>query len=249
MQLVGMQIFHATGDTWKDIRSTFTPIFTSGKMKKMQKFMKAVAESLTDELQAKANAKKEFELKDVFGKFSLDTLASCAFGIDAESFTNDNSVFVKNAANTFKTSALEQVLLFSKLLPGVASLMKILNISVFKPKEIKFFKTIILNTLRQRKESKERKNDLIDMMLDAMKSDVTHEDVEEDDQSQYDKDMKFAHEKKQKELSEDVIVATAIILLVAGYDTTGMSLSYIFYALANNSEVQDKLQEEVDRWR
>ena len=36
-------------------------------------------------------------------------------------------------------------------------------------------------------------------------------------------------------------------LLVAGYDTTGMLLSYLAYEMSKNQEIQEKLQEEVDQ--
>ena len=45
---------------------------------------------------------------------------------------------------------------------------------------------------------------------------------------------------------EMTLVATAFIMLVAGYDTTGMTLSYLTHELAKNPEVQQRLQEEVD---
>ncbi len=44
----------------------------------------------------------EFELKEKFGRFSMDSIASCAFGVDAQSFTNGNSQFVKNARAIFR---------------------------------------------------------------------------------------------------------------------------------------------------
>ena len=47
-------------------------------------------------------------------------------------------------------------------------------------------------------------------------------------------------------MDEDVLVATAMIFMMAGYDTTATLLSYGSYALAKNPEVQTKLQEEVD---
>ena len=40
---------------------------------------------------------------------------------------------------------------------------------------------------------------------------------------QYEADMKFEHRKKAP-IPDDTIVATAMILLIAGYDTTGMTL-------------------------
>ena len=54
------------------------------------------------------------------------------------------------------------------------------------------------------------------------------------------------HEAKRGEFDELVIVATAIVLLVAGYDTTGTTLSYACYALAKNPEIQDRLREEIE---
>ena len=47
-------------------------------------------------------------------------------------------------------------------------------------------------------------------------------------------------------MDEDVVVATSMILMMAGYDTTATLLSYTSYALSKNPEVQTKLQEEVD---
>ena len=52
--------------------------------------------------------------------------------------------------------------------------------------------------------------------------------------------------KKTKSVDEDVVVATSMILMMAGYDTTATLLSYTCYALSKNPEVQTKLQEEVD---
>ena len=53
-------------------------------------------------------------------------------------------------------------------------------------------------------------------------------------------------EKKNKSVDEDVVVATAMVFIMAGYDTTATLLSYGSYALAKNPEVQKRLQEEVD---
>ena len=58
--------------------------------------------------------------------------------------------------------------------------------------------------------------------------------------------MKFSH-KKQKKLDELAIVTNLMALLVVGYDTTGMTLSYLAYAMSKHPEIQEKLQEEIDQ--
>ena len=61
-------------------RATFSPIFTSGKMRSMYRFMLEIGSRLTDELGDKAEADTDFELKVIsvgtspfenYGKFFL----------------------------------------------------------------------------------------------------------------------------------------------------------------------------------
>ena len=53
------------------------------------------------------------------------------------------------------------------------------------------------------------------------------------------------HDSK-KAFDELVIVANALVLLVAGYDTSGATLAYICYHLAKNPDIQDHVREEVE---
>lgn len=228
------------------MRSVFTPIFTSGKMKVMLKFIKLVAEDLCEEMEKKVKEGEEFELRDVFGKFSLDALASSAFGVDGESFKNKDSLFVKNAANFFKFNTLENIVLFLKFMPGVPQFCEFFKINTMKPRETKFFRDIVLQTIKTRRETKIKRNDLIDMMLECLKDDVQIE-VENEPTDQYEKDMKLTSNKKSKhDIDDTTIIATLIVLLVAGYDTTGITLSYLAYEMSKNPEIQEKLQEEID---
>ncbi len=96
------QLTSLSGDEWKDVRSTFSPIFTSGKMKSMMTFIHHVTERLMTAVDQKAAKGEEIELKEYFGKFTMDSIASCAFGVEANSFTDPNSEFVKNASDIFR---------------------------------------------------------------------------------------------------------------------------------------------------
>merc|ERR1711874_402960 len=210
-----------SGDEWKDVRTTFSPIFTSGKMKGMLKYIIHVSGGLVEELERKCQQGEEFELKDVFGKFSLDALASSAFGVDGESFTNKDSKFVKSAARIFEQSKLDTVILSLRMIPGVPELLSFFKIDTNKPQETKFFKDVIMQTIKMRRESGERKNDLIDLMLDAIKEDKTVVEGEETEElDQYEADMKLNHKKKGKHQLDE---------------------------LTKNQDIQEKLQEEIDQ--
>ena len=232
----------AKGDEWKDVRSSLSPIFTSGKMKHMLKFVVEVSERLFTEMEKQVD-QGEFELKELTGKFSLDALATCAFGLDFDSFGGESSnAFVEHAADVFKQDIWSLVLML-KFIPGVSRIFEVFNINIQKPKSVKFFKDIVTQTLKQRSETGQRRNDMIDMMLDIM-NEKDKEEVE-GDMDQYHTDMKFSH-KKRRNLTEQDVISNLIVLLMVGYDTTGMTLAFSLYALAENPEVQEKLQQEVD---
>lgn len=44
-----------------------------------------------------------------------------------------------------------------------------------------------------------------------------------------------------------MVIASAMLMLVAGYDTTAQALSYTGYELAMNPDIQRKLQNEIDK--
>ena len=101
-------------------------------------------------------------------------------------------------------------------------------------------RSIILLRHHNRQNSNQRGNDLIDLMIDAMEDELCGED-EQDDDGQFEKDSKLNHtnRKKSREFDITTLAATALVLLFAGYDTTGITLgraphmtsSKFFYSL------------------
>ena len=47
-------------------------------------------------------------------------------------------------------------------------------------------------------------------------------------------------------LTDDEVLAQALIFLLAGYDTTSTALSYLMFDLANNQHWQDRVVEQID---
>ena len=209
----------------------------------MMKFILHIAKDLTNEIDVKAKSKEEFELKDVFGKYSLDSVASSAFGINPESFTNKKSKFVAYAADINKGDMFFSSSQMLRLIPGFSQLMSDLNIATLKPKATKFFRDVILQTIRTRKVNKEKKNDMVDLMLDCLKDDTPEK--ENNEESEVNEAMKLPS--SNTKLDEFSIVATAYDFIDASYDTTSVTLSYLSYEMAKNPDIQKRLQEEIDQ--
>ena len=67
--------------------------------------MQETCNRLTNALDDIADKDESFEVKEILGKYSMDTIASCAFGVDGQIYTNEKSEFVKNASQMFKTTS------------------------------------------------------------------------------------------------------------------------------------------------
>ena len=65
-------------------------------------------------------------------------------------------------------------------------MLRLLRIPFTKGEETEFFYEVVLESLKQRRESKRRRNDLIDLMMDAIKGDVS-EDDHENNEEQFEK--------------------------------------------------------------
>ena len=79
------------------MRTLISPVFTSGKLKLMVPHLEKCADNMDDLFAAAVETGEILEAKDVFGKFTLDAIATSAFGIESDSFKNPDGVFRKTA--------------------------------------------------------------------------------------------------------------------------------------------------------
>ena len=219
----------------------------------MTPLLQEINKKMNNYLSQLADSQEIFETKEVCGKFVLDGLASCAFGVETGSF-DDDSEFLSHAKKVFGGfsgfSFLK--LLYLPLTPNIikkaAAKLGIVSIfrNVLANEHTKFLMHVVEESFNQRKASQTKRNDLLDMMIEAV--DGTVDEVQEEDihaTEQYEKDAKIVGHVKNKTLSYDDIISTALLMLSAGYDTTGTALSYILYELAINQDSQDTLLEEI----
>jgi cytochrome P450 family 9 len=82
------------GERWKDLRQSLSPVFTSSKMRNMFILMDECAKQLVDYFKDKNQDITEVELKNVFTRYTNDTIATAAFGIKCDSFKDQNNEFL-----------------------------------------------------------------------------------------------------------------------------------------------------------
>ena len=136
----------------------------------------------------------------------------------------------------------EAILSVLYLIPPVRFALDRLKVPLVKPRSTKFFHSLLTQTLRHRRETGERRNDLIDLMVSATKE---GEAVSGDPPTATSNDDAKGP-KKAANLDEFLIVATAMVLLVAGYDTSGNTLGLALWLLATHPRVRERLQAEID---
>ena len=117
---------------------------------------------------------EEIDAKETFAKFSLDAIATSAFGIDLDTFKDPDNVFAKMVKELQRAKGSESGTPF-KLLILILSLNfpifgKIFTIEQFSVKGTSFLKNALLKTVEMRKNGGKRRNDIIDHVLDLEKN-------------------------------------------------------------------------------
>lgn len=160
-------------------------------MKVMVRLMQEVAETFNKEVGKLADKKEDIELKDLFGKYTLDSMASSVFGVEIRSFENPSSPFITYAKQLSTFDFFDTLKMFPLLIPGMSKVFGKLGFSVMKPKATKFFYDSLINIIKSRRESKIRRNDMIDLLLDTMKGEGEGKEEDEFKDDQFEMDSKL----------------------------------------------------------
>ncbi|XP_009075444.1 PREDICTED: cytochrome P450 3A29-like, partial [Acanthisitta chloris] len=222
----------AADEQWKRIRTVLSPTFTSGKLKEMFHIINHYGEKLVKNIEKKVANDEFVTVKDVFGAYSMDVVASTSFSVNVDSMSNPNDPFVTNIKKFLEFSFLSPVFLFLVLFPFVIPVLEKMNMTLLPSDVMDFFKGVFAKMKKEReKGSNTDRVDFLQLMVESQNSHDGSKSTETD---------------MDKTLSDEEILAQALIFVFAGYETTSSTLSYIAYNLATHPDVQQRLQDEID---
>ncbi|CAG2169684.1 unnamed protein product [Oppiella nova] len=157
------------GDDWKRVRSIVTPIFSSGKMRRMYPQIRQCLASFLHYLDVLAENRQELDMLETFSKFLLDVNATTIFATKLDlykSATDGNTTsehpFVFHARDKLVFKAWKEMA--SLVLPKF--FLKLIRLSDTKAN--KFFEGYIRHMLKDRRDNPGKKHqDFVQLLMDA----------------------------------------------------------------------------------
>ncbi|XP_046449629.1 cytochrome P450 3A14-like [Daphnia pulex] len=221
------------GQEWKDIRSSVTPAFTTGKIKRMSVLIKDCVDKLCDRVTNFTENDGKIDAKITFSAFTMDVIARCAFGLNIETLGNKDDPFITNAQYVTNPPANKSPIVFLPFAyPNFFTSLGSLAESIFVTKELKFFFKLLENILKERSQSKEKFHDFIEAADEAI-SEFTKE-----------VDGKPVPIWTREEIDE-IVMGQSTLFMLAGFDTTAATLTNTCFQLARNPDIQEKLYESI----
>ncbi|CAL7951576.1 unnamed protein product [Xylocopa violacea] len=219
-------LFMIKNPAWKQLRMKLTPIFTSGKLKKMFELLVLIINDLDKHFESyhlEGNG-KTLEVKELCAKFTTDMIGSVAFGLQANALNDPKSMFRQIGREIFNYNfvrSLDFTTIF--FFPNLA---KYLRPKFFGKGPSKYLRTVFWDVINHRIKSGEKRNDLIDILIE-LKEKYKDEDTD------------------GFKLDGDDLVAQAAIFFTGGFETSSTTMAFTLYELALNPDIQKTLRKEI----
>jgi len=247
------------GAEWKKMRMLMTGIFTSGKLKLMLPYIADAGKNFGAYAEKISQEGKEIDMKDTAYLLTIDSIAAAGFGISVNSFDDPNNKFrlealalvgAKGHARQNKLWVLFKVLVLQAF-PKFA--VEVLKFRIMNGDCVKFFADLIRQAYKQRLESKQRKNDLIDLIIDELKKSGNVDDGQKsakiDPEDEFEANAALGATSGEDNVKFDdeevVLIANALLFFFAGFDTTSTGFGMVCHKLCMYPDKQDLVHEEI----
>lgn len=141
-----------------------TPAFSSGKLKRMFYLLAECGEEFQKLIDISSETDRPYEIRELAAKFTIDVIGTCAFGIQINALTDEESEFHRAAKKLSKPSY--KATLWRMLRTAMPRLYKFLGVQVIDPGVTKFFKDVVSQMIKQREEYGIKRHDFMDLLIE-----------------------------------------------------------------------------------
>lgn len=249
---------NAPSERWKEMRSLMTPAFKSSSMKSMLSLVENCVDTFMKIVAAKKEAAAAMEMRELFQKLSMDIIARSAFGTETgiqESQGGSSAdtllALIHDRLGEYKNGWL---MYFANCFPEFYYLWRFLlsrgKHTVKTPTD--YIKNNLASIIEERRANKEvAHEDLLQLMLNAEEEADSLIDVQqltvahEEEEVGHESPETIPIIRKRRFMTTTEIQSNAVMFLVAGFETTGTTLSFTSYLLAKYPDIQERTRSEV----
>ncbi|XP_063930103.1 probable cytochrome P450 6a23 [Zophobas morio] len=222
-------LFAIGGEKWRNLRTKVTPTFTSGKMKMMFQTLVDCVPNFLAKIESDRVANAPIDIKETLGCFTTDIIGSCAFGLEFNTFKEENSPFRKYGRQFFQSNKLR--MMRSLFLINFPNAAKRLGMALIPTDISKFFIKLVKDTVNYREKNNYTRKDFMQLLIDIKSNKL---------------DSEGGNKHDGKTLTLDEIAAQSFVFFIAGFETSSTTMTFALYELAKHQDVQDKLRDEIN---
>lgn len=156
---------------WKCIRNALRPMFTPSKLKTLCTLIDSNAREMIDYMD---NQQSNYDAKELCTKYTINVSTSTMFGVEANCFLDENSVFREIARLIFDFNYIRGFRSMCYFLcPWIVSWLKL---KFFDVEVNNFFRDFCWETIKRR-EGEAKRNDLINTMIEMKQKKYDQNDI------------------------------------------------------------------------
>ncbi|XP_023247964.1 cytochrome P450 6B7-like [Copidosoma floridanum] len=209
-------------ERWRPLRNKLSPVFSSGKLKEMFYLMVDCADHFERYVEKIAEKPTITECRELTAKFTTQTIGVCVFGLDTNAIADENSEFRRFGRAVFESSFGN---ILRRILRDFAPFLFELLGSLKFNSRMGFFVKSMTETMTYRRKNEVRRNDFMDLLLELQ------------DQPEQMGNM---------DVNDRFLIGQAVVFFATGFETSALTISNVFYEVALNQDIQEKLRQDIE---
>ncbi|GAB0099410.1 hypothetical protein DMENIID0001_152660 [Sergentomyia squamirostris] len=226
-------LFSINGEKWRNLRAKLSPTFTSGRLKGMFSTLLDCGKNL--EVFVTKHMEQEIEIRDLMSCYSINVIASVAFGVETDTIMNPKAIF-KLMGKKFFEPTLKTALRYAcfLILPHIGRMFKVRSVA---HEYENFIYKVVRETMNFREKNNVQRKDFMQLLLQLKNTGMVDNEDNWNIQSTGN---------NITNLTFNEIAAQAHLFFLAGFETASTTITFCIYELANHPAVQAKVQAEID---